>query len=154
MPALNNPAHFASSTSRAPESARGDTSSIDMAIATRSTDWNAFEEFFEFTRGRFVVAERDQMARRRVRFDMNELVKIAARSVGASHCVSVQKCPDGMYSKCFQLTLDDGQEVIAKIPNPNAGRAYYTAASEVATMDFVSASKLRLLVMAADIEGS
>lgn len=32
--------------------------------------------------------------------------------------------------------MDNGTEVIAKIPNPNAGMPYYTAASEVATMDF------------------
>ncbi|KAF2995261.1 hypothetical protein E8E13_003826 [Curvularia kusanoi] len=33
--------------------------------------------------------------------------------------------------------MDDGRELIAKIPNPNAGRAHYTTASEVATMDYV-----------------
>ncbi|EFW21973.1 conserved hypothetical protein [Coccidioides posadasii str. Silveira] len=32
--------------------------------------------------------------------------------------------------------MDNGKEVIAKIPNPNAGIPYYTTASEVATMDF------------------
>ncbi|EFR02327.1 phosphotransferase enzyme family protein [Nannizzia gypsea CBS 118893] len=34
--------------------------------------------------------------------------------------------------------MDDGKEVIAKIPNPNAGRAHFLTFSEVATMDFVS----------------
>ena len=33
--------------------------------------------------------------------------------------------------------MDDGQEVIAKVPNPNSGTPYFTTASEVATMDFV-----------------
>ncbi|KAM5454159.1 hypothetical protein McanCB49686_004467 [Microsporum canis] len=33
--------------------------------------------------------------------------------------------------------MDDGKEVIAKIPNPNAGRAHFVTSSEVATMDFV-----------------
>lgn len=101
-------------------------------------DWNKFDDFFFFTRGRFVVEEKDQMKQRYVRFNMNELVQVAARSVGAEDCVSVQKCPDGMYNKCFVLTMDDGQEVIAKVPNPNAGVPHYTTASEVATMDFVS----------------
>ncbi|RMD43677.1 hypothetical protein DV735_g1481, partial [Chaetothyriales sp. CBS 134920] len=67
---------------------------------------------------------------------MNELVRVAARSIGATDCVSVRKCPDGMYNKCFILTMDDRQEVIAKVPNPNAGVSHYTTASEVATMDF------------------
>ena len=78
------------------------------------------------------------MKRRYIRFNMNELVQVAARSIGAGYCVSVQKCPDGMYNKCFVLSMDDGQEVIAKVPNPNAGVSHYTTASEVATMDFVS----------------
>jgi hypothetical protein len=34
--------------------------------------------------------------------------------------------------------MDDGRQVVAKIPNPNAGRPHFTTASEVATMDFVS----------------
>lgn len=101
-------------------------------------DWNKLDEFFAFTRGRFVAEEKAQMKRRHVRFNMNELVLVAARSVGAGGCVSVQKYPDGMYNKCFVLTMDDGQEVVAKVPNPNAGVSHYTTASEVATMDFVS----------------
>ncbi|PGH11077.1 hypothetical protein AJ79_05119 [Helicocarpus griseus UAMH5409] len=33
--------------------------------------------------------------------------------------------------------MDNGKEVIGKVPNPNAGIPHYTAASEVATMDFM-----------------
>lgn len=107
-------------------------------LTSQSADWNSHEDFFSFTRGRFVVAEADQLVQRCVRFNMNELARIAAQSVGARACVNVQKCPDGMYNKCFVLTMDDGQEVIAKVPNPNAGLPHQTTASEVATMDFVS----------------
>lgn len=57
------------------------------------------------------------------------------------------KISEGQYNKVFQLTMDDGREVIAKLPNPNAGRPYFTTASEVATMDFVwPASLLRFLL--------
>jgi hypothetical protein len=84
------------------------------------------------------VEEADQIARRHIRFNMNELVRIATESVGAKDCVAVEKCPDGMYNKSFVLTMDEGQEVIVKVPNPNAGIPYFTTASEVATMDFVS----------------
>ena len=42
-----------------------------------------------------------------------------------------------MYNEAFVLTMDDGQRVIGKVPNPNAGISYLTTASEVATMDFV-----------------
>ncbi|KAJ5964487.1 Aminoglycoside phosphotransferase [Penicillium vulpinum] len=34
--------------------------------------------------------------------------------------------------------MADGSQVVGKVPNPNAGRAHFTTASEVATMDFVS----------------
>ena len=101
-------------------------------------EWNKYEEFFNFTRARFVRDEAGEMARRRVKFDMNELARIAAKTVGSEHCVNVQKYPDGMYSKAFLMTMDDGKEVVAKVPNPNAGLAHYTTASEVATMHFVS----------------
>lgn len=37
--------------------------------------------------------------------------------------------------------MDDGKQVIAKVPNPNAGRAQITTASEVATMDFVGTTQ-------------
>ena len=36
------------------------------------------------------------------------------------------------------MTMDDGTEIIAKLPNPNAGPSYLTTASEVATHEFVS----------------
>ncbi|KAF2845729.1 phosphotransferase family protein [Plenodomus tracheiphilus IPT5] len=67
---------------------------------------------------------------------MNELAKVAADSVGAAHCVDVRKFTDGMFNKAFLMLMDDGQEVVAKVPKPNASRAHYTTASELATMDF------------------
>jgi hypothetical protein len=42
-----------------------------------------------------------------------------------------------MYNKALLLTMDDGTQAVAKIPNPNAGRPHLTTASEVATMEFV-----------------
>jgi hypothetical protein len=50
--------------------------------------------------------------------------------------------PDGMANKVFLMTMGDGREVVAKVPNPNAGVPHFTTASEVATMDFVRSSEL------------
>lgn len=47
------------------------------------------------------------------------------------------KCIEGQYNKAFIMTMDNGVEVLAKLPNPNAGPAFYTTASEVATRHFV-----------------
>lgn len=68
---------------------------------------------------------------------MNELAGISAQTVGSRSCVNIEKYPDGMFSKAFLMTMDDGTKVVAKVPNPNAGNAHFTTASEVATMDFV-----------------
>ncbi|KAI9703932.1 MAG: hypothetical protein M1820_005714 [Bogoriella megaspora] len=106
-------------------------------VDSSNPDWNSNDEFFKFTRGRFVVDETGNLRRRELRFDINELACVAADSVGAAQCISVKKYSDGMYNKVFLMSMDDGQEVVAKVPNPNAGISYLTTASEVATMDFV-----------------
>ena len=51
--------------------------------------------------------------------------------------VKLLKCTEGQYNMAFLMTMDNGAEVLAKIPNPNAGPAFYTTASEVATRHFV-----------------
>ena len=99
--------------------------------------WNDNQDFFYYTAGRFLFEETNQMACRYIKFDMNELVHLAARSVGSRTCVAVRKLPEGQYSKSYLLTRDDGQRVVAKVPNPNAGQPHYKTASEVATLDFV-----------------
>ncbi|KAH9826908.1 phosphotransferase family protein [Teratosphaeria destructans] len=102
----------------------------------KTVDWSQNADFFNFTRGRFVCREAEEMARRHIKFDMNELCRAAGAAVGRT-CVGVEKCAEGMYSKAFLLTMDNDEQVVAKVPNPNAGPPHLTTASEVATMDFV-----------------
>ncbi|TVY45440.1 Altered inheritance of mitochondria protein, mitochondrial [Lachnellula subtilissima] len=54
------------------------------------------------------------MSQRYVRFNVNELARLAAEAVGAKICVSVEKYPDGMYNKAMLLTMDNGTQVVAK----------------------------------------
>jgi hypothetical protein len=56
----------------------------------------------------------------------------------------VLKCKEGLNNKAYLLTMDNGSEVFAKLPNPCAGPAFYTTASEVATREFVSTSLTKL----------
>ncbi|ETI22240.1 hypothetical protein G647_06313 [Cladophialophora carrionii CBS 160.54] len=77
------------------------------------------------------------MSMRSARFDMNQLARVAAGSSAADRCISIEKCPDGMYNKSYLFTMSDGRQVIGKVPNPNAGIPHFTTAGEVATMDFV-----------------
>ena len=84
--------------------------------------------------------EAENLRKREIRFDLNKLAEVAANSIGAAQCVSIKKYPDGMFNKAFLMSMEDGREVVAKVPNPNAGIPHFTTASEVPTMDFVSSS--------------
>ncbi|KAF1953450.1 hypothetical protein CC80DRAFT_518300 [Byssothecium circinans] len=76
------------------------------------------------------------MLQRHVRFNVEELGRRAAEAIEAHTCISIEKYPDGMYNKSMLLTMDNGSQVVAKVPNPNAGMPHFTTASEAATMEF------------------
>jgi hypothetical protein len=97
-----------------------------------------YEDYYRYTGGRFLWDEETRLRERYKRFNVHELQKLAAQSVGARDCVSMSKLPEGGYNKLFRLVMDDDKVVIARILNPNAGPAFKTTASEVATMNFVS----------------
>jgi hypothetical protein len=104
-------------------------------MSTNST--SPYEHFFHYTSGRWLWDEESQLRERFLVFNVQELQRIAAESVGAQSCVSITKLAEGGYNKVFRLVMDNGSVAIARIPNPNAGPAHKTTASEVATMDFV-----------------
>lgn len=95
------------------------------------------EHFYRYTSGRWVWDEESQLRQRYTTFNVPELKQLAAKSVGAGACVEISKLAEGSFNKVFRLVMDNGKTAIALIPNPNAGPAFYTTASEVATMDFV-----------------
>ncbi|KAJ5375106.1 Aminoglycoside phosphotransferase [Penicillium concentricum] len=66
-----------------------------------------------------------------MKFNLAKPVKIATQATGSISCVEVQKLPEGNFNKVLLLTMNDGKEVIAKLPNSNAGPQYFTTASEV-----------------------
>lgn len=96
-----------------------------------------YEHFFRYTSGRWLWDEENQLRERVLVFNVEELKRIAAVSVGAKSCVSITKLVEGGYNKVFRLVMDNGFVAIARIPNPKAGAAHKMTASEVATMDFV-----------------
>lgn len=102
--------------------------------------FNQHENFFRYTSGRWLWDEEQQLRDRFTPFNVLELQCIAAKSVGANKCVAMTKLAEGSFNKTFRLTMDNGSAVIARLPHPIAGPKYYTTASEVATMDFVSFS--------------
>lgn len=108
---------------------------LSQTISTNSTSEN--EHFFRYTSGRWLWDEERQLRDRFRIFNVQELKRIAAESVGAKCCVSIDKLAEGGYNKVFRLVMDNGCVAIARIPNPNAGPVQRVIASEVATMDFV-----------------
>jgi hypothetical protein len=95
-------------------------------------------------------------------FNIQELLAVAARSadIDAKRCTAprflqrivcvitssgthMMKYREGLYNTTFLLTFNNGSEVVAKLPNPNAGPKVLTIASEVATMDYVSSEFTR-----------
>jgi hypothetical protein len=96
-----------------------------------------YEDYYRYNSGRWLWDEDSQLRERYKRFNVSELKRIAAKSIGAQTCVSISKLAEGGFNKVFRLIMEDGAIVIARIPNPNAGPPFKTTASEVATMDFV-----------------
>ncbi|KAH9871022.1 hypothetical protein J1614_006596 [Plenodomus biglobosus] len=112
------------------------TQKASTVSSRRLPDLKYGDEIFSFTRGRFLCDEEYEVSQRNVEFNVNELAQCAADAVGAKTCTSITKYPDGLYNKSMLLTMDNGYQVVAKVPNPNAGIPHYTTASEVATMEF------------------
>lgn len=96
-----------------------------------------YEDLFRYTGGRWLFDEDQRLKERYRPFNVDALRSVAAESVSSKCCVSLAKLGEGRYNKVFKLVMDDGKTVIARIPNLNAGPAFYSIASEAATMDFV-----------------
>lgn len=112
-------------------------SKLSQSIHTVSKS-QQYEQFFRYTNGRWLWDEEDRLRERYTKFNVEELKRVAAESIGAKTCASMVKLAEGGYNKVFRLVMDNGSVAIARIPCPNSGPAFKTTASEVATMDFVS----------------
>ena len=102
----------------------------------------ADNDSYRFPKSRWLFNEDAQRAARTLppSFNMRELVRVAAESIGCTpeECVRVADiAPRANYNKVFLLGMQSGRHVIAKVPYPNAGPPFWTTASEVATMDWV-----------------
>ena len=82
--------------------------------------------------GRF--DENQRLKERYVRFDVQELMRAAAYAAKRDRCINISKMAEGGFNKVFLLTMDDGSEVIARIPTVIAGPRRFSTASEVATL--------------------
>ncbi|RFU30085.1 hypothetical protein B7463_g6233, partial [Scytalidium lignicola] len=94
------------------------------------------DELYRYTRNRWIYNESEQLSKRYLKFDLQQLLKAAVTAV-SNEGTRVLKCREGLNNKAYLLTMNNGSEVFAKLPNPIAGPTYYTTASEVATRAFL-----------------
>ncbi|RAL01940.1 phosphotransferase family protein [Aspergillus ibericus CBS 121593] len=95
------------------------------------------DDLFRYTSGRWLINEKYQLEQRFVKFNVNNLCSQAASLFGPkARCIRIAKM-GGNFNKAFLLTMNDGNEVIAKIPCPNSGTPVLTTTSEVATLKFL-----------------
>jgi hypothetical protein len=102
------------------------------------------------------INEESELEKRYLKFNLQQLLDIAVNVCdGAQYCMfrfyrdhrdltakfiegtRITKCVEGLHNKAFILKMDNGLEVFAKLPNPNAGPAHFSVASEVATRELV-----------------
>ncbi|KZF19208.1 hypothetical protein L228DRAFT_224932, partial [Xylona heveae TC161] len=95
------------------------------------------EDLFNYTSGRFLYNENIRLAERHVEFNVEALKTAAAECVGRKGVTHLEKLAEGGFSRVFLLTMDDGFEVIAKIPYSFTVPKGLTTESEVATLDFL-----------------
>lgn len=97
-----------------------------------------YQELFTYTSGRYIYNEKLRLAERHVHFDILALKDIAAKCVGRRNVTRIEKLAEGGFSRVFLLTMDDGFQVIAKLPYPLTVPKRFMTESEVATLDFLS----------------
>jgi len=95
------------------------------------------QDFFRYTRGRFLFDKDIQLKERYKEFNVAALQDVVVQSTSSKQCIDMVKLGEGSFNKVFLLTMDSGKEVVARIPHPNAGSKKYTTASEVATLHFL-----------------
>ncbi|EZF29855.1 hypothetical protein TMEN_5696 [Trichophyton mentagrophytes] len=125
-----------------------------MKRASSTRKYDKSDYYYRYTAGCWLFNEPQQLEARYVRFNIDALAEIAARCLGhdPASCVKIEKMPEGNFNKSLLLTMADGSQVIARVPNPNSGIPHFTTASEVATMDFAR-TKLGLLVLKETLQG-
>ncbi|KAE8151645.1 kinase-like domain-containing protein [Aspergillus avenaceus] len=96
-------------------------------------------DLFTYTSGRYIFNENIRMRERYVKFNVRALLDETERHVGQSHgrATHIAKLAEGGFNRVFLITMDDGFEVVAKIPYRIGGPKKYATASEAATMEYL-----------------
>ncbi|KMQ44666.1 hypothetical protein HL42_4674 [Trichophyton rubrum] len=108
-----------------------------FAIRRHTSTMISERDLFTYTSGRYLYNEKLRLAERYVEFNVEALKRIAAKAVDRDSTASIKKLAEGGFNRVFLLTMNDGFEVIVKIPYLLAVPQKLTTESEVATLDFL-----------------
>jgi aminoglycoside phosphotransferase (APT) family kinase protein len=97
------------------------------------------DSLFSYTSGRYLFNEELRMKERYVKFNVEALKTAVSASLAHQHgsVTNIFKLAEGDFNRVFTLTMEDGFEVIAKMPYHIAAPEYFATASEAATLAFL-----------------
>ncbi|EED19590.1 mitochondria protein Fmp29, putative [Talaromyces stipitatus ATCC 10500] len=102
------------------------------------------DDLFRYQRHRWLRNDAKEQDVRYRPFNLAALIERALKAkrgrIDGQKCIKILKLVEGDHNKVFLLTMSDGDELIARLPNPNAGSNYFTVASEVATRRFIKST--------------
>ncbi|KZF26474.1 kinase-like protein [Xylona heveae TC161] len=114
---------------------------LSLSISPNISSYRRFyaQDLFSYTSGRFLFNEDLRLRERYVEFNPDALLREAEKHLGSDHgrAARITKYAEGGFNRVFLLTMDDGYEVIVKIPYRIAGPKYYATASEAATLQYL-----------------
>ncbi|KAG9856863.1 hypothetical protein KCU98_g3463, partial [Aureobasidium melanogenum] len=95
-------------------------------------------ELYNYTSRRFLINEKDELAKRRVRFDVNALGARAAKTAApeGTTAVNIEKVHEGIYTKTYVIRFSNGVKLMAKIFNPDEHHSIVSTLSEIRTAKF------------------
>ncbi|PSN60403.1 hypothetical protein BS50DRAFT_604702 [Corynespora cassiicola Philippines] len=96
-------------------------------------------KLYEYTFGRWIFNETRRLEEICLQFNVAELKKCAAAALNrpASDVKSLHKLAEGDFNRVFEVAMNDGSSIIARLPYHSTVPRRLAVASEVATMDFV-----------------
>lgn len=104
----------------------------------RNASESNHEDLYRYSKGRWLWNEEPRLQERYKRFNISGLKQLAANVAGKQSCVGITKIDEGASNKTFDLSMDDGSVVIARVPHPKIDPPFRIISSEAATMEFVS----------------
>ncbi|KAE8137321.1 kinase-like domain-containing protein [Aspergillus pseudotamarii] len=78
------------------------------------------EQLFEYTNGRFLANEGHERSKRYARFNLDALCTLVSSLPTVSSPISKIDNMEGYFNKAMLMTAENGKEIIAKIPCPQA----------------------------------